>query len=71
MSKPKPQDPAVRAKKAERRKRRRAAEAAGGEMLPRKPRPTAQMDHASNGKSAKKAREGERAMHRDREDETR
>jgi hypothetical protein len=68
MSKPKPIDPTKRAAKAERRKRRRAAEAAGTQMLPRKPRPTAQMDHGSNPKGAKHAREGERAMQRQRDE---
>lgn len=66
MSKPRHQDPEVRAKKAERRKRRKAHEAAGRTMLPPKPRPTAQMDHASNPKSTRKAREGEHAMDQER-----
>lgn len=66
VSKPKKQDPEVRAKKAERRKLRRAAVAAGAQMLPRKARPTAQMDHGTNPKGAKHAREGRRAMDRQR-----
>jgi hypothetical protein len=66
MSKPKPIDPEKRAAKAERRKRRKAAIEAGAEMLPRRARPTAQMDHGSNPKGAKHAREGERAMKRER-----
>lgn len=66
MSKPKHGDPAKRAAKAARRKARRAAEAAGAEMLPRRARPTAQMDHGSNPKGTKRAREGEAAMHRER-----
>jgi hypothetical protein len=66
MSKPKQQDPAVRAKKAERRRRRQEAVAAGAQMLPRRPRPTAQMDHASNPKGVKHSREGQRAMDRER-----
>ena len=66
VSKPKPIDPDKRAAKAERRKRRKAHEAAGLAMTPRAPRPTAQMDHATNPRAARAAREGERAMHRER-----
>jgi hypothetical protein len=67
VSKPKPIDPEKRAAKADRRRRRRAAEAAGTQMQPRRARPTAQMDHGSNPKGAKLAREGERAMQRERD----
>jgi hypothetical protein len=66
MSKPRRQDPAVRAKKAERRKIRKAQEAAGVELLPRRARPSAQMDHGTNPKGARHAREGERAIERER-----
>jgi hypothetical protein len=66
VSKPKPQDPEKRAAKAKRRKARRELAAAGVEMLPRRARPTAQMDHASNPKSVRHAREGERAITRQR-----
>lgn len=66
MSKPKPIDPDKRKAKAERRKRRKAHEEAGRTMLPPKPRPTAQMDHATNPRAARHAREGERAMQRER-----
>lgn len=66
MSKPKRHDPEKRAAKAARRKARKASEADGVVFLPRKPRPTAQMDHGTNPRGARHAREGEAAMRRDR-----
>ena len=69
MSKPRHADPDKRAAKAERRRRRKALEAQGYTMLPRKPRPTVQMDHGSNPAGRRQAREGERAMDRERRNE--
>jgi hypothetical protein len=66
MSKPRHEDPAKRAAKAKRRKVRRELAATGVQMLPRKARPRAQMDHGSNPTGTRKAREGQRAMDRQR-----
>lgn len=66
MSKPRYEDPEKRAAKAKRRKVRRELAAAGVQMLPRKSRPRAQMDHASNPAAVRKAREGQRAMDQER-----
>jgi len=65
MSKPIPQDPEKRAAKAARKKRRKAAEAAGAHMPPRQARPRAQMDHGTNPRGRRKARDGEAALERE------
>lgn len=66
MAKPKSDDPEKRAAKAARRKRRHEHIAKGLQMLPRKPRPSAQMDHATNPKAGRNLRDGEKAMERER-----
>lgn len=53
------------AKRRARKQARKAEEARGTQMLPRQKK-TAQMDHASNAKARRKAREGEQAMERER-----
>lgn len=60
------EDPEKRKAKAARRKRRKEAIANGAQMMPRQKRPQAQMDHGCNPKGSRHAREGEKAMHRER-----
>ncbi len=69
MSKPVHEDPERRAARAARRRRRHEHIAAGREMLPRQSRPSAQMDHGSNPKGKRQARDGELAMQRERSQE--
>lgn len=66
MAKPKWQDPEKRAEKARRKKARRAQEAASGVPLMKRERPRAQLDHATNPAAQRKARDGQRAMERER-----